>query len=50
VLIFGVSAVNRALDGEPARAELYWLAALSLASLTLTPFATGAALRISLEQ
>ncbi len=50
VLIFGVSAVNRVMDGEPALAELYWLAALSLASITSAPFAVGSALRISLEQ
>jgi len=50
VLIFGVSAANRVMDGEPALAELYWLAALSLASITAAPFAVSAALRISLEQ
>lgn len=50
VLIFGVGAVNRVVDGDPALAELYWLAALSLASITAAPFAVSAALRISLEQ
>lgn len=50
VLIFGVSAVNRVVDGDPPLAELYWLAALSLASMTAAPFAVSAALRISLEQ
>jgi len=50
VLIFGVSAVNRALEGEAPRAELYWLGAISLASLMAAPFATQAGLRITLEQ
>ena len=50
VLIFGVSSVNRVVEGDPPLAELYWLAALSLASITAAPFAVSAALRISLEQ
>jgi heme exporter protein B len=50
VLIFGVSAVNRALQGEIPLAELYWLAALSVASLMLAPVAAKAGLRIALEQ
>jgi heme exporter protein B len=50
VLIFGVSAVNRALEGEAPRAELYWLGAISIASLMAAPFATRAGLCIALEQ
>lgn len=50
VLLFGVGAVNRVVAGEAPLAELYWLAALSLASVTAVPFAATAALRISLEQ
>lgn len=50
VLIFGVSAINRAFADEPPRAELYWLGALSVASLMCAPFATQAGLRIALEQ
>ncbi len=50
VLIFGVSAINRALADEPPRAELYWLGALSVTSLMLSPFATQAGLKIALEQ
>lgn len=50
VLIFGVSAINRAMIDEPPRAELYWLGALSVASLMFAPFATQAGLRIALEQ
>ena len=50
VLLFGVGAVNRVVAGEAPLAELYWLAALSLASVTAVPFAATAALRISLER
>ena len=50
VLIFGVSAINRALAGEPPRAELYWLGAISVAALMFSPLATQASLRIALEQ
>lgn len=50
VLIFGISAINRALEGEPPRAELYLLSAMSVGSLMLAPFAVQAGLRIALEQ
>jgi heme exporter protein B len=49
VLIFGVSAVNAGLAGEPARAHLLILGGLLLAALVLAPWATAAALRQSEE-
>lgn len=45
VLIFGVSAVNAAIAGEPARAHLLILGGFFLAALALAPWATAAALR-----
>ncbi|MCP5181610.1 MAG: heme exporter protein CcmB [Pseudomonadales bacterium] len=50
VLIFGVSVVNRALDGDPPGPAIYWLAALSVASIMAAPFAVSAGLKVSLEQ
>ena len=50
VLVFGVSAVLDTMAGGGAAAQFYWLAAISVAALTLAPFATAAALRISVEQ
>lgn len=49
VLIFGVSAVQAAAVGLPAFGQLYLLAAFSILSLLFAPFATSAALRISLN-
>jgi heme exporter protein B len=49
VLIFGVAAVDGVLMGLGGRAQLLILAAMLLASLALTPFATAAALRSALE-
>ena len=46
VLIFAVAAVNNALQGLPIRGEVYFLAALLVLALTLTPFATAYSLRI----
>ena len=50
VLVFGVSAVLDTMAGVGAGAQFYWLAAISVAALTLAPFAATAALRISVEQ
>ena len=50
VLVFGVSAVLDTMAGVGAAAQFYWLAAISVAALTLAPFAATAALRISVEQ
>ncbi|MDY6993999.1 MAG: heme exporter protein CcmB, partial [Pseudomonadota bacterium] len=49
VLIFSAGAVNEAARGFPAIGQLYFLAALLVLALTLAPFATAAALRISLS-
>jgi heme exporter protein B len=49
VLIFGVSAVEGALMGLGGRAQLLIQGALLLAALALTPFASAAALRLTLE-
>jgi heme exporter protein B len=49
VLIFGVSAVDAAVMGLGGRAQLLILGAMLLASLALTPFASAAAIRLSME-
>lgn len=49
VLIFAANAVNVAASGFPITGQLYLLGALLSLSLTLAPFATAAALRISLS-
>jgi len=49
VLIFASNAVTVAGSGFPVAGQLYFLAALLTLSLTLSPFATAAALRISLS-
>ena len=49
VLIFGVSAVEGAVMGLGGRPQLLILGAMLLAALSLTPFASAAALRLSLE-
>ncbi len=49
VLIFATSAVHAAADGLPINGQLAILAAMLLLALTLAPFATAAALRISMN-
>jgi heme exporter protein B len=49
VLIFATNAVSAAAAGMPVEGQLYFLAALLALALTLAPFATAAALRISLS-
>ncbi len=49
VLIFAAGAVNEAALGFPVAGQLYFLGALLSLSLTLSPFATASALRISLS-
>jgi heme exporter protein B len=49
VLIFGARATDLAMHGEAAGGPLWLLGAMLLLALTLTPFASAAALRISLE-
>ncbi|SUZ66369.1 uncharacterized protein METZ01_LOCUS19223, partial [marine metagenome] len=49
VLIFGSGACYRVLDGATATGPVLWLIALLAGSITLAPFAIGAALRGSQE-
>lgn len=49
VLIFGTRAAAMTASGLSAAGPLFLLAALLVLALTLAPFATGAALRISME-
>jgi heme exporter protein B len=49
-LIFGAGAVTLAMSGIDVSAQVYWLLAISMLSLTVAPFAIQAALHISLEQ
>ena len=49
-LIFGAGAIMQAIAGMSTSAQIYWLMAISMLSLTIGPFAVQAALRISLEQ
>jgi heme exporter protein B len=47
ILIFGANAIDVAADGMSVRGQMYFLAAVLALSLTLAPFATAAALRIT---
>jgi heme exporter protein B len=49
ILIFGVSAVEAEVMGLGGSAQLLILGAILLAALALAPFATAAALRLSME-
>jgi heme exporter protein B len=49
VLILGAGAVAAQINGVDPAAQLAWLAAILTLMLTLTPFATAMALRVSLE-
>ncbi len=49
VLIFGAAAAGRAGLGEPVAAPLYFLGAMLVLAVTLTPFAVAGGLRVSLE-
>lgn len=49
VLIFATNAVTVAVAGLPYDGQVYFLAALLALAVTLAPFATAAALRISLS-
>lgn len=50
VLIFGSSAVIQHMDGIGTQAQIYWLMAITMISITLAPFLVHAALKISVEQ
>jgi len=49
ILIFGARTVSLAVAGDAASAGLYFLGAYCMLALTLAPFATAAALKISNE-
>ena len=49
VLIFGTAAADAAATGLPVRPHLLLLAALLMASVSLCPFAAGAALRAAVD-
>jgi heme exporter protein B len=49
-LVLGVSAVELHLNGLSPFPPLIWLTAMLVGTLTLTPFATAAALRIGVDQ
>ena len=49
ILIFGAGAVGNAAMGVDATAQMYIMAAFLIFSLTLSPVATAAALRVSLS-
>ena len=49
ILIFGARTVSLAATGDPVAAGIYFLAAYCMLAVTLAPFATAAALKISNE-
>ena len=49
ILIFGARGVDLAILGEPTRGPLLLLSALTILTLSLTPWAAASAVRISLE-
>jgi heme exporter protein B len=49
VLIFGAGAVDASINGVSSHANLYLLGAFLVVSVVFAPWATSAALRISLE-
>jgi heme exporter protein B len=49
VLIFGARATDLAVNGQPIDGPLYLLGGISVLALTLCPFATAAAVRVSLD-
>jgi len=50
ILIFGAGAVLEQMAGIETMAQIYWLGVITMASVTLAPFAVHVALKISLEQ
>ncbi len=50
VLIFGAGSVTETMAGIENMAQIYWLLVITMVSLTIAPFLTAAALKISLEQ
>ncbi len=49
ILIFGMGAISEHSIGASATAQLYWLGFISMAALTVGPFATLAGLKISIQ-
>jgi heme exporter protein B len=49
VLIFATNAITAASAGLPIEGQIYFLAAMALLALTLTPLAIAAALKISVS-
>jgi len=49
ILIFGARTVSLGVAGDPVASGIYFLAAYCMLALTLAPFATAAALKISNE-
>jgi heme exporter protein B len=49
VLIFGARAADLAAAGQAIEGPLYLLGGISVLALTLCPFATAAAVRVSLD-
>ena len=49
VLIFGAGAVVETMAGFSSAAQIYWLAVISVLTITLAPFATLGALKIGVE-
>ena len=49
ILIFGARSVDLAILGEPTRGPVLLLSALTILTLSLTPWAAASAVRISLE-
>ncbi|MCZ6620143.1 MAG: heme exporter protein CcmB [Gammaproteobacteria bacterium] len=50
ILIFGVSAIMQQGNGITTDAQIYWLMAITMISITIAPLLVHAALRISVEQ
>lgn len=50
VLILGSGALQASLHGMPSAGQLLWLGSLMVLSLTFSPFAIGAGLRISVGE
>ena len=49
ILIFGARSAGLAVEGESVTGPLYLLGGLSVLAITLAPFATAAAVRVSLD-
>jgi heme exporter protein B len=50
ILIFGAGAVTEQMQGIETMAQIYWLGAITMVSLTLAPFAVQMGIKVSLEQ